>query len=250
MQGRGETSWQAQESYQPSVYLIASLLMLLAIALTRTGAWLTLAWYGFGLLIYYGVNRAKIRLAWQSLTVEYLFLNVMILSNGFSSQGTQLWQWGWLTITWERLIQTGTVSLKCLLSLMVIHGLIACLTPQQIFQALLELRVPPLLVAVMESMMRYLEILKQEFQTVYRAALARNFLLTPQTTRWIIAQAIGSLFIRTYDRGDRIYQAMVARGYQGVARREPAVRQPLTTSERYFLTGIVGWLGFGQFLAL
>jgi len=246
--GKGGASQQYQDFDQPSVYLLASLLILLAIALTRTGAWLTLAWYGLGLLIYYGVNWANIRLAWQSLTVEYLFLNVMILSNGLATQGTRLWQWGWLSITWERLMITGTVSLKCLLSLMVIHCLLGSLTQQQIFQALLGLRVPPLLVAVMESMLRYLELLKQEFQTVYRAALARNFCLTPQTTRWILAQAIGSLFIRTYDRGDRVYQAMVARGYQGLPKRDPSLRQPFKASEWSFLAGIFAWLGFGQFL--
>jgi len=246
--GKGGASQQYQDFDQPSVYLLASLLILLAIALTRTGAWLTLAWYGLGLLIYYGVNRANIRLAWQSLTVEYLFLNVMILSNGLATQGTRLWQWGWLGITWERLMITGTVSLKCLLSLMVIHCLLGSLTQQQIFQALLGLRVPPLLVAVMESMLRYLELLKQEFQTVYRAALARNFCLTPQSTRWILAQAIGSLFIRTYDRGDRVYQAMVARGYQGLPKRDPSLRQPFKASEWSFLAGIFAWLGFGQFL--
>jgi cobalt/nickel transport system permease protein len=27
---------------------------------------------------------------------------------------------------------------------------------------------------------------------------------------------MGTLFIRTYERGERIYQAMLARGYQGV----------------------------------
>lgn len=248
MSGKGGASRQYQDFDQPSVYLLASLLILLAIALTRTGAWLTLAWYGLGLLIYYGVNRANIRLAWQSLTVEYLFLNVMILSNGLATQGTRLWQWGWLSITWERLMITGTVSLKCLLSLMVIHCLLGSLTQQQIFQALLGLRVPPLLVAVMESMLRYLELLKQEFQTVYRAALARNFCLTPQSTRWILAQAIGSLFIRTYDRGDRVYQAMVARGYQGLPKRDPSLRQPFKASEWSFLAGIFAWLGFGQFL--
>ena len=248
MSGKGGASRQYQDFDQPSVYLLASLLILLAIALTRTGAWLTLAWYGLGLLIYYGVNRANIRLAWQSLTVEYLFLNVMILSNGFATQGTPLWQWGWLMVTWERLMITGTVSLKCLLSLMAIHCLLGSLTQQQIFQALLGLRVPPLLVAVMESMLRYLELLKQEFQTVYRAALARNFCLTPQRTRWILAQAIGSLFIRTYDRGDRVYQAMVARGYQGLPKRDPSLRQPFKASEWSFLAGIFAWLGFGQFL--
>jgi len=35
---------------------------------------------------------------------------------------------------------------------------------------------------------------------------------------------LGSLFIRTYDRGERIYQAMLARGYQGIPTQSVATK--------------------------
>jgi cobalt/nickel transport system permease protein len=37
-----------------------------------------------------------------------------------------------------------------------------------------------------------------------------------RASRLIIGNIIGLLFIRTYERGERVYQAMLSRGYQGI----------------------------------
>jgi len=74
-------------------------------------------------------------------------------------------------------------------------------------------------------MYRYIGVLTNEFKAMHRAATARNF--APQNLynyqrrdrawqRQVLGNMLGVLFIRTYDRGDRIYQAMLARGYQGI----------------------------------
>ena len=37
-----------------------------------------------------------------------------------------------------------------------------------------------------------------------------------RSARLVVGNMMGSLFIRTYERGERVYQAMLARGYQGI----------------------------------
>jgi cobalt/nickel transport system permease protein len=96
----------------------------------------------------------------------------------------------------------------------------------------------------MGSMLRYLHLLKREFQTKKRAALSRNILLNPRQTRQVTANLIGSLLIRSYDRGERIHQAMLARGYSGLTMTsEPS---PFSRSERLFLGCLVLSLFLGQ----
>jgi cobalt/nickel transport system permease protein len=65
-------------------------------------------------------------------------------------------------------------------------------------------------------MYRYISVLIREFQAMRKAAASRNLSSGSVWQRFVIGNMIGTLFIRTYERGERVYQAMLARGYQGV----------------------------------
>jgi cobalt/nickel transport system permease protein len=65
-------------------------------------------------------------------------------------------------------------------------------------------------------MYRYINVLIGEFNAMRRAAASRNLMGSNRWQRLVVGNMMGSLFIRTYDRGERVYQAMLARGYQGV----------------------------------
>jgi len=63
---------------------------------------------------------------------------------------------------------------------------------------------------------RYALVFADEFGRTRRALLARNF-----EARWLwqtgaIGRLIGSFFLRAYERGERVYLAMLARGFTGV----------------------------------
>jgi cobalt/nickel transport system permease protein len=126
-----------------------------------------------------------------------------------------LWQWGWLQVTTEGLQVLGSVSLKALLCLIMLNLLVLTTPVPALLRGLKTLKMPPLLVAILASMYRYIEVLAQEFSTMRRAAAARNLTARPQGQRRVIGNMIGALFIRTYSRGERIHQAMLARGYTG-----------------------------------
>jgi cobalt/nickel transport system permease protein len=127
-----------------------------------------------------------------------------------------LWQWGGLKITMTGLVILGSVMGKLCLSLMVMNLLTMTMPIPVLLESLSILKVPPLLIAILASMHRYLDLLIDEFMTMRRAAIARNLMAGKRWQRLVIGNMIGSLFIRTYDRGDRIHQAMLSRGYQGV----------------------------------
>ncbi len=97
-----------------------------------------------------------------------------------------------------------------------------------------RLHVPPALVAIASFMLRYLEIVAQELARMRAAMTARG-----HDPRWAwqlrpLATASGALFVRTYERGERVHLAMQARGWSGamppLREDQPDVGTPLAVA--------------------
>lgn len=82
-------------------------------------------------------------------------------------------------------------------------------------KGLQRLKVPTVLVAIASFMIRYLDLVAGEFLRTRVAMAARGH--SPRTIfdAKPLAVASGALFIRSYERGERAHQAMLARGYDG-----------------------------------
>ncbi|PSF37521.1 cobalt ECF transporter T component CbiQ [Aphanothece hegewaldii CCALA 016] len=200
----------------PRTRVFCAFLFVFANALTPNGQWLTWAIYGFGLVILILLSQVTLLVLLRRVAVEFTFIGTVLLGTLFREGGTVLWSWGWLQITTAGLNVLGSVALKSFLSLLMLNILILTTSIPSLLHALAALRVPPLLVAILSSMYRYIAVLIDEFDSMRRAALSRNLMASKQWQRLVVGNMIGSLFIRTYERGDRIHQAMLARGYTGL----------------------------------
>lgn len=85
----------------------------------------------------------------------------------------------------------------------------------QILSGLDRLRLPRVLTAITAFMVRYLDVTTAEGRRMSVARQSRGY-----DPRWIwqaraVASSGGTLFIRSYERGERVYLAMVSRGYSG-----------------------------------
>jgi cobalt/nickel transport system permease protein len=202
--------------------LVCSLLSVLAIAFTPNGHWGTWLVYGVALMGLLGISQVSLSMLVKRIAVESAFISTVLLGTLFRGGGKVLWAWGSLQITTVGLMILGSVSLKAFLSLFILNILTLSTSIPTLLHGLIVLRTPPLLVAILASMYRYIYVLVDEFAAMRRAATSRNFSSRNQWHgqrawhRQVLGNMIGMLFIRTYDRGDRIYQAMLARGYQGV----------------------------------
>jgi len=217
--------------------LLCIFLLVFAIALTPIARWWTWAIYGAVTLPILYWSKVDLGILVKRMAIESAFISVILLGTLFRSGGEVLWQWRWLQITTNGLVVLGSVSIKAFLSLLLLNILTLSTPVPLLLQALVTLRMPPLLVSILASMYRYIDVLNNEFKAMRRAATARNFttrnLYDRQRTdrawqRQVIGNMLGVLFIRTYDRGDRIYQAMLARGYQGV----PAIAESVASTWR------------------
>jgi len=96
-------------------------------------------------------------------------------------------------------------------------------SPAEILVGLERLRVPRALVAIAGFMVRYLEVVGAELARLQIARVSRA-----DDPRWIwqgraVAHTAGALFVRSFERGERVHQAMLARGFDG---RFPSVAAP------------------------
>jgi cobalt/nickel transport system permease protein len=104
-------------------------------------------------------------------------------------------------------------------------GVLASLTlaattePDDILRGLQRLRMPDQIVQIMGLMIRYLDVVTAEMGRMLTAMRSRG--CDPRSPRhWpALAKALGALFIRSYERGERIHLAMLSRGYTGTLPR-------------------------------
>ena len=105
------------------------------------------------------------------------------------------------------LLAKGTIGVFC-------GVLLAATTePHDLIRGLERLRLPRQLVQIMSFMVRYLEVVTAEMRRMSVARLSRGF--TARNPRhWpVLAASVGALFIRSFERGERVHQAMLSRGH-------------------------------------
>jgi cobalt/nickel transport system permease protein len=120
---------------------------------------------------------------------------------------------GPFTVSREGLATLATVSAKAILGTLSAVLLGATTSFPDVLHALERLRAPRLLVLIAAFMYRYLFVIADEARRMKAALAARGY--APRHA--LQAQAIGrvatALFLRTYERGERVHLAMLARGW-------------------------------------
>lgn len=100
-------------------------------------------------------------------------------------------------------------------------GVLASLTlaattePQDLLSGLERLRLPQQLVQIMAFMVRYLDVVTSEMHRMRIARESRGFTASNPRHWPVLARSLGALFIRSYERGERVHLAMLSRGYTG-----------------------------------
>ncbi|MCB5181594.1 cobalt ECF transporter T component CbiQ [Streptomyces antimicrobicus] len=79
-----------------------------------------------------------------------------------------------------------------------------------------RLGLPPLLVQIASFMVRYGDVITDELRRMSVARRSRGFEATGIRHWGVLARTAGALFIRSYERGERVHLAMVSRGWTGV----------------------------------
>ncbi|MET7441476.1 cobalt ECF transporter T component CbiQ [Streptomyces sp. NPDC005496] len=86
---------------------------------------------------------------------------------------------------------------------------------RELLLGLQRLKLPPLLVQIASFMIRYGDVITDEMRRMRIARESRGFEARGVRQWGVLAKSAGALFIRSYERGERVHLAMVSRGYAG-----------------------------------
>jgi cobalt/nickel transport system permease protein len=100
--------------------------------------------------------------------------------------------------------------------------------PPDLVGGLERMRVPRAVTGIMGFMIRYLELVVGEVARVQVAMRSRGHHRRGVRGAAPMARALGSLFVRVFERGERVYLAMASRGYRGTMPATGAVAPAAT----------------------
>ncbi|MBN1936117.1 MAG: cobalt ECF transporter T component CbiQ [Anaerolineae bacterium] len=212
--------------------LLATLAFVLAATCLPPSAWTALLGLSLIVATLLIASRVPPSVALKRSLIALPFASMIALSIPFTHVGQTLWsaQFGrWtLAVTDQGLTLFASIVIKAWLSVLVSGLLVATTSFPTLLQAMQALRVPRILITIISFMYRYLFVLVDEATRLQTARQARSAggARAGGTMLWrikVLGGMIGSLFIRSYERSERIYQAMLSRGYDG---QWPALTQP------------------------
>lgn len=165
------------------------------------------------LAVVVAVARVPIRVVLTRLAVVVPFLGLAVIVP-FVAGGEQV-DLGWVSVSVEGLWAAWNIAAKAVLGATASIVLSATTPIPDLLRGMSRLRVPAVLVAIIAFMFRYLDLLADQLRRMRNAMTARC-----HDPRWLwqagpIASSAGVLFVRSYERGERIHQAMLARGFAG-----------------------------------
>ena len=155
------------------------------------------------------------RLRWVMLFVFSLFVLISLTYH----QGDEIVRFYFLSVTSGGVEWASLISIRALAAVILVFPMIATLRFDTTVKALEKLSIPNKLVQMIMFTYRYIFVFVVELQRIWRSLESRGFkakmnIYTIQT----MGKVIGTLFIRSHDRAERVYNAMSSRGYGGSLR--------------------------------
>lgn len=206
----------------PRVKVVCTLLFIVCVTILPDGAWV---FYGIGLLLVALATLASDLSPWVVFKRSLIGLPFLLaaVSIVFTVPGNPLWAGPWgLTVSDAGLVRFASILLRTMISLQAAVLLTSTTTFPDILHALRHLKVPAILISIIAFMYRYLFVMTDEVSRLLRGRSSRSASVpgykSGGTLRWrgaVAGHMVGQMLIRSLDRSDRVYNAMVARGYNG-----------------------------------
>lgn len=231
----------------PRIKVLATLLFIFVATILPSGAWLPYALlfaatlaaaWGARLGVTYALRRSFVALPFALAAITL----------PFTVRGEPLTQIAGLTVSAEGTLRFASVLIKSWVSVQIAILMAVTTAFPDLLWALRELRVPRPLVSIISFMYRYMFVLADESLRLQRARAARSAEgADPRRSggglMWrgqVAGGMVGNLALRAFERSERIYNAMLARGFQGELKTlAPPV---MTEADRYALAGWVTFL--------
>jgi cobalt/nickel transport system permease protein len=230
----------------PRIKVIVTIVFILSNALLPDGSWSAFALSWLLLLIANDQSRLGLEFSLKRSIIALPFALVAV-SAIFSPQGQILavWDLGFITLmpTDFGIIRFISILFRSWLSVQMAILLVATTQFPDIIHAFEHLKLPKMLTTVIAFLFRYLFVLTNEVFRILRARDSRSAgvegFKKGGSVLWrarVAGSMAGQLFLRSYDRSDRIFHAMISRGYSGHLR---TLNPHIINQADWFVFGVV-----------
>ncbi|WP_117209926.1 cobalt ECF transporter T component CbiQ [Allorhizocola rhizosphaerae] len=217
----------------PEVKIVVALAFTITVVATPREA--VVAFGGYALMVLALAVVARVPAAWlaKRSLIELPFVATALLLPFFAS-GPRVDLLG-LSLSVDGLWGGWNILVKGTLGVLIALLLAATTSARDLLVGLDRLRAPQAMTQIAMFMLRYLEVLADEAR---RMRIARVSRLDDPRFLWQIkgfASGLGTLFLRAFERGERVYLAMQSRGYTG--RLPAALHADSTATARQWAAG-------------
>lgn len=203
----------------PRIKVIVFFLLILTIVSTCPELFSVFAIYAVLIFVLILLSKIPIKFIIRRSLVIVPFVLMIAIFTPFLKKGEIIREYSLgtikLNVSYDGLVVFWNVLIKSYLSILCMILLTASTRFSDLLKALEKLKVPKLIVTLLSFTYRYIFVFQDELQSMTRAKESRSY----GRKRWLnfktLASIVGVLFIRAYERGERIYHAMRSRGFDG-----------------------------------
>ncbi len=218
----------------PQIKIVAAFLIVIGIVVTPREAFWAFGLYLVAIVALATVAHITPRFAARRMVIEVPFLLVALLLPILGG-GSTVEVFG-LSLSQAGLWDAWNILAKATLGLSIAVILGATTQMPELLVGLDGLKMPSIVTAIAGFMVRYIDVILSDWSRMRIAMASRA-----HGARWItqigpMARTLGVMFVRTYERGERVYLAMRSRGYTGSM---PASAIPAAPVSQWMLGGAV-----------
>lgn len=202
------------EKLDPRLKIIITFLTAFLIALTND--LFILSYFLFLAVILVISSKIKIKFLLKKLLIINFFIMIIWIFIPFTFPGEELLSLGKVTVTAAGIKFALKITLRSNSIMLLIISLLSTNSITELIHAFYRLKVAEKLIYLFFFVYRYLDIIKKEYNKLSEAMSLRAFKAkTNLHTYKSYAYLIAMLLIKSYERSQKVYEAMLCRGFKG-----------------------------------
>ncbi|UCH50891.1 MAG: cobalt ECF transporter T component CbiQ, partial [Chloroflexota bacterium] len=220
----------------PRTKLVASLAFIIAVVLTPANNWRVFVFYFCIIAVLLILSKLPPFYILKRSLVIFPFVLLIAIFIPFFKEGEiagsyNIWLWQ-VSVTYSGLFILANVIVKAWLCILTLILLSSTTKLAELLKGLRQLGIPRVMILILSFMYRYIFVMADEVMRMQQARDSRNFGGKRLYQLKTIGNMVGTLFIRSYERGERIYAAMLSRGFDGQVRTLQSLR--FKSADAYF----------------